>query len=217
MKKFHYKLTGVTDLIMNRDDVDHADAVKEWTKTPEGKGGAAGDDRSPAWKWTGCLYRSSDDANIAMPTANIIKCLIKAGSRIILKKTTTYKEAVASLVTLPGTYHRFLVGGKEVSVADILALKDRPFEEQAAHAMELGFKLLVKRATVGSSKHIRVRPMFGDWSVEGEGRIMDESVIKNDILDKVFEGAGYLGLGDWRPSSPKSPGSYGMFTAKLKF
>jgi hypothetical protein len=38
-----------------------------------------------------------------------------------------------------------------------------------------------------------------------------EAVLKNIL---IFAGA-YSGIGDWRPSSPKSPGPYGKFTVEI--
>lgn len=64
----------------------------------------------------------------------------------------------------------------------------------------------VKRARVGISKDIRVRPIFQHLGM----RWRSVSVIDDQITDKALEDilsyAGmYKGLGDWRPSSPSKP------------
>ena len=47
--------------------------------------------------------------------------------------------------------------------------------------------------------------------------MVSEPAITAEVLGQMFYMAGRMaGLMDWRPSSPKSPGSYGMYTAKLK-
>jgi hypothetical protein len=41
--------------------------------------------------------------------------------------------------------------------------------------------------------------------------------ITTAVLTDILEAAGkYKGLGDWRPSSPKSPGPFGTFSATVK-
>ena len=45
---------------------------------------------------------------------------------------------------------------------------------------------------------------------------VSEAAITDEVLEQLFEIAGRLvGLGDWRPSAPTSPGPYGMFNASL--
>ena len=79
----------------------------------------------------------------------------------------------------------------------------------------MGFSLFVKRARIGQSKHIRVRPRFDNWAAQGELLVTDEQITEN-ILRDILEMAGkYKGLGDWRPSS-KTPGFYGTFNAEVK-
>ncbi len=80
----------------------------------------------------------------------------------------------------------------------------------------MGFELLVKRARVGTKKHVRVRAMFRDWRITGTLRV-SEPMITDEVLRQMFEIAGdRVGLLDWRPASPESPGQYGRFTAEIK-
>jgi hypothetical protein len=79
----------------------------------------------------------------------------------------------------------------------------------------LGFSLYLKRARIGQSKHIRVRPRFESWSATGELVVVDDQITEA-VLTDILEVAGkYKGLGDWRPSS-KTPGTFGMFNASLR-
>lgn len=68
------------------------------------------------------------------------------------------------------------------------------------------------------SKHIRVRPLFKNWSVETRISVIDEqkSGITKEVLKRILEEGGALcGLGDWRPSG-RTPGQFGRFSAEVE-
>jgi hypothetical protein len=76
--------------------------------------------------------------------------------------------------------------------------------------------LYLKRAKVGQSKHIRVRPRFDNWSAGGTFSVWDDQ-LSTAVLKDIFHYAGqYRGLGDWRPGAPQKPGSHGMFEATIR-
>jgi hypothetical protein len=80
--------------------------------------------------------------------------------------------------------------------------------------MRAGFSLFVKRARIGSSKHVRVRPRFDVWTASGTITVLDDTLTPA-VMQALLDVSGRLvGLGDWRPSSPAS-GRYGIFTAEL--
>jgi hypothetical protein len=61
-----------------------------------------------------------------------------------------------------------------------------------------------------------VRPRFSRWSCSGTITVLDE-MITEDVLRNILVFAGrYSGIGDWRPSAPKSPGPWGKFSVELK-
>jgi len=72
---------------------------------------------------------------------------------------------------------------------------------------------LAKRAKVGQSKHVRVRPVFDDWLLHGRLSV-EGSIITLDVLREIFEVLGRRGLGDWRPSAG-APGPYGRASAEV--
>ncbi len=72
----------------------------------------------------------------------------------------------------------------------------------------------MKRAKVGTTKHVRVRPRFENWTVRGELEVI-AAELPFDIMEEIFNIAGRVGLSDWRPGC-KTPGAFGMFAAKLK-
>ena len=108
-----------------------------------------------------------------------------------------------------------LVSGKPIDGKPIQALLgEKDFTVHKATVEQLGFSLFVKRARIGQSKHVRVRPRFDSWQATGELSVSDDQITE-DVLKDILEMAGsYKGLGDWRPSS-KTPGTFGMFTAEI--
>lgn len=209
MKTFNFELVGLTSLLMHRDDVVAADELSAWRKAPGNKGvSVAGDDRSPAWTWQTYMY--FNNGKVMMPQENIMVALREAGKKITMKKMTTFKQATQNGLLIPSDFCEFLIDGKPIAKSAIDKLKDKTFTEQVAGAEALGFKLDVRRAKIGTSKHVRVRPKFDKWSVRGSIHVTVPE-ITNDVLLQLFELAGSCGLCDWRPSSPKSPGPYGQW------
>jgi len=209
-----FTLTGEMPLLMHADDVEAADTLDVWRKDPANKNvSKAGDDRSPAWTWMSYLY--SDGTHVTVPSHNLMVNLRYAGTQIIMKKQKTFKETSQSGMLIPDEYLDFQVGnGRKVAMADILAMKGKLFAEQATGAEALGFRLYVKRARVGQSKHVRVRPRFDTWSVSGRV-IVTAPELTFDVLKQMFEIGGRGGMCDWRPNC-KTPGPYGMYSAEVK-
>lgn len=212
-RTFSFRLVGHQPLLLHADDIWQADELMEWRKDPANKNQSkSGDDRSPAWTWQTYLYH--DGETVVMPSANIMVALRTAGTQLILKGKKTYKELTQSGLLIDAEYCRFLCDGKEIPMAKIQAMRDLSFSEQANAVEKLGFSLFAKRARIGQAKHIRVRPRFANWAVEGEINVISND-ISDDVLTQIFEFAGRGGLGDWRPAC-KTPGPFGMFQSELK-
>ena len=115
--------------------------------------------------------------------------------------------------------HHFGVGGEQIGVSGIQALVGNlVFTAHLDAAVGLGFELNVKRAKIGRSKHIRVRPMFRDWELRGSLSVLDAELsgINKQILTTILNQAGAVcGLCDWRPSCPSS-GTFGKFVPKIR-
>jgi len=208
-------LTGLTPLLMHADNIAHADEMQAWKEDPNNKKlGKAGDDRTPAWRWIGCLYH--DGQRVVMPFENIQRAIMDGGAMVPTGRgIKTFKSQTQSGIAVPSDFV-LTVRGQEIGWPDIFGLKDeKHFGLHIAKARELGFSLFVKRAKIGMSKHIRVRPRFDDWRLDGIVQISDEQITK-PILEAILTAAGtYKGLGDWRPGG-KTPGNYGMFEAKVR-
>lgn len=207
-----FELTGITSLLMHNDDVEAADRLQRWRKDPTNKGiSVPGDDRSPAWTWQTYLYH--DGSHVAMPSQNIMVCLRQAGTQMILKKQKTYKEVSQSGMGITTEFVPFLSGGRQIAMQEIIALQDKPFIDQSDACRAIGFRLFAKRARIGTSKNIRVRPRFDQWSVSGEITVVAPELTL-PVVRQLFEIAGRVGLCDWRPGC-KTPGPFGMFTSEV--
>lgn len=209
-----FELNGLTPLIIHADDVEKADELKAYRQDPKNKKSSVnGDDRYPAWTWQSYLY--TDGKDLVLPSEVVSAALRKAGAQLTLKGKSTFKSLTQSGMAFTDEYCELAGSEGVVSMADVLAIRDLPFKEQAAKAEELGIKLYVKRLPVGQAKTVRVRPRFDVWRVRGEVETFDDA-ITHDVLLQLFDLAGRLsGLGDYRPSSPKCPGPYGTFETKL--
>lgn len=218
MRKYMLTFTGTQPLIMHHDDIDWADRMEAW-KLDKGnkKGSKAGDDRSPAFRWIGGLYH--DGERVVVPTANVMKCAMEGASLVLVpggKSGKTFKAQSQSGILPTSVAWPLLVNGKQIPFAPIAKLIDeKDFNRHVEEVAKMGFSLFKKRARIGQSKHVRVRPMFDNWSISGEIVVHDEQ-ITHAVLTDIFQDAGrFKGLCDWRPSS-KTPGFYGTFTASVK-
>ena len=219
MRIYLITITGTQPLLMHHDDIDWADKMERWKLDKDNKKNSkAGDDRTPAFRWMGNLYRDENGA-IILPTDNIMRCIMEGAAMVLVpggKSGKTFKAQSQSGIMPRATGWDLMIGGKRIDTAplsNLMSENDFAKHEEAARAT--GFTLFKKRAKIGQSKHVRVRPRFDQWSAGGELVVVDEQ-ITDSVLSDILEMAGkYKGLGDWRPSS-KTPGTFGMFTATVK-
>lgn len=217
MKTVNVKIKGLTPLLMHADNIEWADAMDEWRKDPANKAASkAGDDRTPAWRWIGSL--NTDGEIVTIPSEYLMRCMMEGGAQVPTGKgQKTFKAQSQSGLLCPEFHWPLQVNGSgsTISMADIDALKTKlHFIEHNEGVKKLGFNLFTKRAKVGQSKHIRVRPRFDQWSTEGQVTIIDDAITPK-ILQQILDIAGrYKGLGDWRPGG-RTPGQFGMFEASV--
>jgi hypothetical protein len=218
IQKFRFKLTSLSPMLMHRDSIDWADTMEAWKNdSKNSRKSKAGDDRTPAWRWVGYTYTDGD--TVGIPFQNLSASLMKAASSVPVpggKGGKTFKSDTMSGMSIDGTHCPLVIPGiGTIKMADITKLlKIDDWTEMREAVKALGFRLDATRATVGMSKHIRVRPIFDKWTCEGTCEVWDERLAK--ALPEIFEIAGArVGIGDWRPSSPKKPGPFGRFTAEV--
>lgn len=217
MRRYEITITGQTPLLMHWDNIDWADKLDDWKNDPSNKKTSkAGDDRSPAWRWIGSMYH--DGVHVAVPNDNLMRCLMEGGAMVPVpggKSGKTFKAQTQSGMMVSEPFWPVLIDGCAVQMSAInplLQIDD--FAKHKDAAASLGFRLHVKRAKIGQSKHIRVRPCFDRWAVRGSVSVWDEQITERVLADVLRYAGQYKGLGDWRPGG-KTPGSFGMFEASV--
>lgn len=216
-------LTGATPLLMHADNIEWSDAMEQWivgNKRAKARGEQSddsknGDDRTPAHKWIGCLW--NDGERVVIPQEALRRVLVDAGARVKVGKGSL-KKSVAGLLTIDSMCEPLLVRGREIKLAPIMELQsETSFGAHKSGVKAMGFDLLVKRARINMSKHVRVRPIFSDWSVSFRVGCFDPTLLPLETVHDLVVSAGRLiGLGDWRPGAPMSPGPYGRFEGSVK-
>ena len=217
MRTYTVALTGTTPLLMHQDDILWSDQLSAWRNVPKHKASSkAGDDRMPAWAWIGSLYH--DGTSVVIPSDNVMSCLMRGGAMVPTGKgQKTFKSATQSGITPLDLYWAFDAGHGAIPIQPFRAgIPDEySFDRYQELAAEHHFLLYLKRAKIGNSKHVRVRPRFDAWHASSRLLVTDEQITL-DVLRSIFECAGrFIGLGDWRPGG-KTPGPYGTFTAEVE-
>lgn len=225
MTSYLVQFTGTTPLLTSNLNVEWQDRISAWIKDSANKAiSKAGDDRTPAWGWLGRLYY--DGGLIVMPADNLNACFADAGRFVPLSGKQTYQRVVCSGMTVKEFYWPIVIDDKTVKVQQFLDLMDEGDTKEdhetkhCALASKNGFELWPKHAALhdskgGVKKVIRVRPRFDKWSLQGTINVFDD-LLTPAIVKQVLTFAGTrVGLGDWRPSSPKKPGHFGLFDVKV--
>lgn len=220
MQTYHVKLTGRTPLLLHNDNLEWADHMEAWKNNPENKRNSkAGDDRTPAWRWIGACYH--DGKVIALPQGNIMRSIMEGGAMVPVpggRSGKTFKAQTQSGMMSVDPYWALCnEHGQLIDWPSVLALKDiQDFGMHLEAVKDLGFTLNVKRAAIGKSKHIRVRPEFAvGWSCMGQLAVWDAQITETALLSILTYAGQYKGLCDWRPGG-RTPGPYGTFEATLK-
>ena len=214
-KQYHIELNGRTDLLMHKDNIPFSERTQRWQKDPMNKKSSVkGDDRSPAWTWIGGVYH--DDRKFIIDSDCLMSCLRDGGAKCPRPTGRgSLKSATQSGIVVDQIGWPLLVKDKEIPVAGIEHLySEEDFEIHEETARKLGFTLFVKRARIGTSKHVRVRARFSNWSASGTITVLDKTLNKQ-MIETIWTFAGaQSGLCDWRPGS-KTPGQFGTFTANV--
>lgn len=215
---YKVQLQGNMPLLLHGDDLEWREAMKAWRADPDNKAKSVpGDDRSPAWTWIGGLYH--DNNVVGIPSDNIMTALREGGSRVSVpgKRSLTYKRQSQSGLVVNEILWPLVTKKGQIPYAAVDALRNvEDYEVHKTTALGLGFELFAKGARIGIKKHVRVRAKLVSWAAAGTITVFDDTITKG-VLENILIAAGrYCGIGDWRPSSPKSPGPYGTFTASVE-
>jgi hypothetical protein len=220
METYRVTISGQTPLLLHADNIEWADRMDAWKNDPANKAKSkAGDDRTPPWRWLGCLtYDEPNIGVVALTGEYIMSCLLSGGAEVPTGKgQKTFKSQTQSGILCEEMFWPLMVSDDaNVLMKDIHEVgKLKTFQDQSEAVKELGFSLFVKRAVIGQRKHIRVRPRFDTWSATGTLLVIDEQIAET-VLRQILEICGKRkGLGDWRPGA-RRPGQFGRFEASLE-
>lgn len=235
MTTYQFRLVGKSPLLMHHDNIEWADqlaAARAQTSKKRNEASKAGDDRTPCETFLGYLYTSGDGAEceVAFPMENLLSGIRSIASRFKVGKQSFKQVAASGLIALDefGKFYAdadaekagrtIKVSAIEKMIADARAnFPDNPFAALRDGIRTLGFSLYVKRATIGTSKHVRVRPRFSPgWIASGALTVTNPQITRSALADFLEVVGDQCGIGDWRPSA-KKPGPYGKFEcAELK-
>lgn len=217
MRSYTIQIEGVTPLLMHRDNLEFKAVVDRWQRDPANRDKSVpGDDRSPSWGWIGSLYH--DGKHVALPTDCVMASCMGAGAEVKAPRgKKSLKAQTQSGMAFSEPYLQLSVnGGHPIDMSEVLALQsEEDFEQHMLKARALGFALDIRRARIGTSKHVRVRPVFETWHARGTLNVWDDTLTA-DTLNTIFFLAGdKYGLLEWRPSG-RRPGPFGRFRAEIK-
>ena len=99
MKTYSVTITGRTPLLMHRDNIEWADFMDAWKNNPDNKAKSkAGDDRTPAFRWLGCLYHDTAGL-LSIPQENVMRAIMEGGAMVLVpggKSGKTFKAQTQS-------------------------------------------------------------------------------------------------------------------------
>lgn len=220
MKRYELTLNGISPLLMHQDNLSFGEKIRAWQLDPANKEHQVkGDDRSPAWTW--CSYVYHDTKTFGIPADNLMTCFREGGTKVSTGKgKETYKKQTQSGIIIDQQQFDLQVNGHTIPVAPFNKLiGNMTFLDHVELAEAHDFELFVKRARVNKAKHVRVRPLFRDWTATGSITIVDEELsgLTRPLLERILAQCGSMcGICDWRTSSPNSSGSFGKFEYSLK-
>jgi hypothetical protein len=214
---YKFTITPKTPILMHADDIEAADRLQIWRKDPKNKNkGVKGDDRSPPWTWMTGVYTNGEC--IAIPRDCLQASLAQGAALVEIpnsKRGKTYKELIHTALSIVEDFLPLFVDGKTIPKTAIDELIGLTFAEQAAAVKQLGFSLFVKRARIGTSKHVRVRAKFDNYHCGGTFKVLKDELIE-ERLRMICAHAGDKGILDGRPGAPSRPWPFGVYNIELE-
>lgn len=189
MIDFRIRLVGTTAMLMHSDrTVNPIDPMTKAMKQVTGKRKKTDDDyeEMARLEHAAGLYMDPE-VGPYIPGENISSCLVNAAK--ITRQGTYVKQGVLITTDINP------LGYKGPRTIDGL-WKDENFRH-------------MKSVKVTTSRVMRCRPIFQQWTVEADG-ILDPEIIDFPSLQQIAETAGHrIGIGDWRPR-------FGRFAATVE-
>lgn len=191
------KIRGIQPLIFNSGaQINPLSPLAKQRKKITSKRAKTDDDHFELFRldMLGTAYWDDDGGGLYMPSENIQACFHGAA-----KKRKLGRQAIGFLPDSPMNGLGFKVEG-----SPDYRSKDKFFSNEKY--------MFVKNVKVGTSSIMKCRARIpAGWGITITGMV-DDSLLDLEQVEELWEIAGHvIGLGDWRPSSPKSPGRNGMF------
>jgi len=84
MKTVTVTITGSTPLLMHADNIEWADLMEDWKNNPKNKAmSKAGEDRTPPWRWIGCLnYDDPKTGVVTLPSEYIMASVMGGAAQV---------------------------------------------------------------------------------------------------------------------------------------
>jgi hypothetical protein len=158
--------------------------------------GAAGEEverQRVKYHITGRLYVDGKE-RIVIPAEMLSSTLKKGSSSVDVKRGRKWWSGITVMDDAP------------------LQVEGLPKWDELHEHSEFVHRCMARDANGGPQP--RYRPIFREWSATIPVEI-DTDMLDKNTLETVFKATGRaIGLGDWRPSSPKNPGKYGRFSVE---
>jgi hypothetical protein len=184
VKKIRVKLVGRTPLLFNRMTKDQAEEIRTGVRKP------LAPDRDPRKEAEKKLHLK--DGKPGIPAEMLFACLVEAGRKVKYDTrryitSATYGTELTSFLFLEGDFF--------------------PFEGNPEWELDQRMGKVIRR---GEEVPMPInRPKFKEWSFEVKAQV-DEKLVSLETVKQLFEKAGRVGLGSFRPSL-KKPGPFGQF------
>lgn len=143
----------------------------------------------------GTYWETGKGINVVMPSENLMACFFNGSKGMKKGKTALTRVVYSAMIVLPFEPY-IMYENKPIT-------KERIIKNDWFHTCG---------AVISGRRVDRIRTMIPEcWKISFQIKTKDESLNFDDIK-KIVDNAGTsAGLGDWRPSSPKKPGSHGTF------
>lgn len=155
--------------------------VKEFTSREMGETKKHGKIRDVDKEYESCFYYTPDK-KYGVPASAFMGAILDAAVSIDLPKTQI-KRSVRIL-------------------GDIYPLKYKKINRRIDYP---------RRSGMNATPDIRHRPEFIDWETQVLIQFDISQIGVEQVLNLLNRAGFTSGVGDWRPSSPKNPGTHGMF------
>ncbi len=175
------EVEGITPLITN----NFSEKIKTQIREAQGGKKAAKAPKDPAALYEGAKYLLPD-GSYGFPAAGFKGACVSAGRFFNGITMTALRQGI------------FVHGEGPDQLVRLTGFSDEPIMREDAVRNQTGVV------------DLRYRPMFENWGATIKVEFIP-SILSLDSVISIVDAAGIGGIGEWRPTAPKSNGDYGRF------